>query len=55
MEKSEQISDYAHELDAAIKSVREGKTQCDEYPWRTMLDRMRLMDSLRKQWGVAGA
>ncbi|MCD7886379.1 MAG: Gfo/Idh/MocA family oxidoreductase [Clostridiales bacterium] len=51
-DKPEQISDYAHELSATIRAIRAGQTQCSEYPWETMLAQMRLIDGLRKQWGV---
>lgn len=53
-EKPEQLSDYAHELSAAVRAIETGQLQCGEYPWETMLVLLRLMDSLRKQWGVTG-
>jgi len=49
-----QLSVYVHELSAAIRAVREGRTQCQEYPWSAMLAQMRRLDRLRGQWGVAG-
>ena len=54
-DKSAEISDYSYELLAAIHAIETGKTQCEEYSWEAMLEQMRLLDSLRKQWGVTGA
>lgn len=54
-DKPKQLSDYAHELWAAIQAIQNGQTQCSEYPWETILMQMRLLDDLRKQWKVIGA
>ncbi|MCD8020461.1 MAG: Gfo/Idh/MocA family oxidoreductase [Clostridiales bacterium] len=48
-DRPDQLSDYVHELRAAISAVREGKCQCQEYDWETMLAQQRLMDCLRKE------
>lgn len=54
-DKPAEISEYASELQAAIRTIQAGKTQCDDYTWEAMLRQMRLLDQLRKQWYVTGA
>lgn len=48
----EQINGYEYELQACVQAVREGKTQCSQMPHEEILRVMRLMDSIRNQWGM---
>ena len=48
----EQITGFEYELAAAIRAVREGKTECEEMPHAESIFIMELMDRLRKEWGV---
>lgn len=47
-----QISGYEYEVEAALKAVSQGKTECSEMPHRETIFIMELMDSLRRDWGV---
>ena len=51
-ERPEQISGYEYEVQAAVKAIREGKRECPQMPHSTTLKTMKLMDALRKDWGV---
>lgn len=48
----EQITGFEYELAAAIRAVREGRTECGEMPHAESIFIMELMDRLRKEWGV---
>ena len=48
----EQINGYEYELLSCVKSIREGKTECPEMPHSEILRVMRLMDGIRKEWGM---
>ena len=48
----EQINGYEYELLSCVKSIREGKTECPEMPHSEILRVMRLMDGIRKDWGM---
>lgn len=48
----EQINGYEYELLSCVKAIREGKTECPEMPHSEILRVMRLMDSVRKDWGM---
>ena len=47
-----QITGYEYEVASAVKAIQEGKTECPEMPHSETLFIMRLMDSLRDQWGM---
>lgn len=47
-----QISGYEYEVAACILALREGRLECPEMPHSETLRIMRLMDSLRAEWGV---
>lgn len=48
----EQINGYEYEVIASMKAIREGKIECEEMPHEETLWVMRLMDSIRKEWGM---
>ena len=50
--RPKQISGYEYEVEASIRAIRAGKIQCEEMPHEEILRVMKLMDSLRKEWGL---
>lgn len=48
----EQISGYEYEVEACIRAIEQGKTECPEMPHEETLRMMRWMDELRRQWGI---
>ena len=50
--RPKQISGYEYEVEASIRAIRAGKIQCEEMPHEEILRVMKLMDSLRKEWGI---
>lgn len=50
--KSEFITGYEFELEACIKAIKEGKTECREVPHNKTLFVMGVMDEMRSRWGV---
>lgn len=40
------------EVKACIKAIQEGKLECDEMPHSETIRVMKIMDSLRKEWGI---
>jgi predicted dehydrogenase len=51
-EKPEQISGYEYQITASAKAIKNGWTECPQMPHKTTLDIMKIMDELRKQWGI---
>lgn len=51
-ERPEQINGYEYEVMACVKAIQEGKNECEEMPHAETLRVMRLMDSLRQEWGM---
>jgi len=47
-----QINGYEYEFAEAVRCIREGKIESDSMPLAETVKVMKLMDSLRKQWGV---
>lgn len=47
-----QITGFEDEVRASMKAIREGKIECREIPHEEILYMMKLMDSLREEWGV---
>lgn len=47
-----QISGYEYQVEACIKAIKEGRKQCPQMPHEETLRIMRLMDTLRAQWGM---
>lgn len=50
--RPKQISGYEYEVEACVRSIREHKIECAEMPHGEILRVMRLMDDLRKEWGI---
>ncbi len=48
-----QISGYEYEVQACLNALRKGTIECTEMPHKETLVVMRLLDKLRKEWGVA--
>lgn len=48
-----QITGFEYEVRAAVRAVREGKTECPEMPHAETLYMMRLMDRMRREWGLS--
>lgn len=47
-----QISGYEYEVEASMQAIAEGKTECEQMPHSETLRVMRMMDALRKEWGI---
>jgi predicted dehydrogenase len=43
---------YEYEIRSVIKAIEAGKSETEETPWSTTLNELRIMDTLRAQWGV---
>lgn len=50
--RPKQISGYEYEVEACIRSIREHKIECAEMPHGEILWVMKLMDDLRREWGI---
>lgn len=51
-EAPKQITGYEYEVRAAIRSIKEGKLECEEMPHAESIKVMQIMDALRQEWGV---
>lgn len=51
-EAPKQISGYEYQVRACIRALQEGKLECEEMPHAETIRVMKIMDSLRKEWGV---
>ena len=51
-ESPKQISGYEYQVRACIRTLQEGKLECEEMPHAETIRVMQIMDSLRKEWGV---
>ena len=47
-----QISGYEYEVEASIKAIRSHQLECQEMPHSETLRVIRLMDELRREWGI---
>lgn len=47
-----QISGYEYELLACQEAVKNRRTECSQMPHETTIRIMKLMDELRRQWGI---
>lgn len=47
-----QITGYEYEVKSAIDAIKEGRIECPEMPHSETIRMMRLMDSIRKAWGI---
>lgn len=50
--RPEQISGYEYQIEASGEAIRNGWTECPQMPHKATLDVMRVMDELRRQWGI---
>lgn len=50
--RPKQISGYEYEVEASIRAIRGRKIECEEMPHGETLRVMRIMDGLRREWGV---
>lgn len=50
--RPEQISGYEYQIEASREAIRNGWTECPQMPHKATLDVMKVMDELRKQWGI---
>ncbi len=48
----EQINGYEYEVISCIKSINEGKLECEEMPHNETLRVMRMLDRIREKWGM---
>ncbi|MCI8495761.1 MAG: Gfo/Idh/MocA family oxidoreductase [Lachnospiraceae bacterium] len=48
----EQINGYEYEALSCIKAIEEGKVECPEMPHSETLRVMKLLDGIRRQWGM---
>ncbi len=48
----EQINGYEYEVLSCIKAIEEGKVECPEMPHSETLRVMKLLDGIRRQWGM---
>ena len=47
----EQITGYEYEVEACIRALKEGKTECEEMPHSETIQMMEWMDAIRADWG----
>ena len=47
-----QISGYEYEVEASVKAIRSRQIECAEMPHAESLRVMKIMDSIRKEWGI---
>lgn len=52
-DRPEQISGYEYEVEAAIKAIGNKEIECKEMPHKESIRIMKLMDSLRHEWGIS--
>ena len=48
----EQVTGYEYEVISCLDAIEGGRTQCPEMPHADTIRMMKLMDSLRSQWGL---
>lgn len=47
-----QISGYEYEVEASIEAIREKKIECEAMPHSEILNVMKLMDGIRREWNL---
>lgn len=50
--RPKQITGYEYEVEACIKAIQENQTECAQMPHSETLRVMKIMDDLRKEWGI---
>ncbi|WP_124067063.1 Gfo/Idh/MocA family oxidoreductase [Clostridium sp. E02] len=51
--RPEQISGYEYQIEASYEAILNNWNECPQMPHKTTLDIMKVMDSLRKTWGIS--
>ncbi|MCM1127360.1 MAG: Gfo/Idh/MocA family oxidoreductase [Lachnospiraceae bacterium] len=51
--RPKQISGYEYEVEACIRAIRNHQMECVEMPHSETIRVMKIMDNLRKEWGIA--
>lgn len=51
-QRPDQITGYEYEVIASKKALEEGRLECDEMPHKETIRVMKVMDTLRNEWGV---
>lgn len=51
-ETPKQITGFEYEVEASLKTIRQGKTECEQMPHSEILRVMKIMDDLRAEWGI---
>lgn len=51
-QRPDQITGYEYQVLASKAAIEQGETQCPQMPHQTTLQVMKVMDELRKQWGI---
>lgn len=51
-QRPEQITGYEYQVLASKDAIEQGWTECPQMPHQTTLNVMRVMDELRRQWGI---
>ena len=50
--RPEQISGFEYQVASAVDAIRNGRTECPEMPHAETLRVMRILDSVREEWGM---
>lgn len=50
--RTEQITGYEYEVEAALKAIEKGKIECEEMPHKETIRMMEIMDGFRKDWKI---
>lgn len=50
--RPKQISGYEYEVEACIRAIRDHRMECVEMPHSETIRVMKMMDNLRKEWGI---
>ena len=50
--RPKQISGYEYEVEACIQAIKDGALECPQMPHAETIRIMKLMDSLRAEWGI---
>jgi len=51
-ERPQQITGYEYQVLASKAAIEQGLTECPQMPHKTTLHVMKVMDELRRQWGI---
>lgn len=47
-----QITGFEYQVEASLEAIRQGSTECGQMPHSEILRVMKIMDDLRKEWGI---